>query len=105
MPTDAVLMPIYPVPAIEHNHAHDDKLYPHSIYGPYWRPSGRTLTIDGAETPCTPAKLAVHTLLDLLVLSSLHCLSRNPTCDCQFPRLPGSPRSSAAELTACQSCC
>ena len=69
MPTDAVLMPIYPVPAIEHNHAHDDKLYPHSIYGPYWRPSGRTLTIDGAETPCTPAKLAVHALLKL---SSLH---------------------------------
>ena len=79
MPTDAVLMPIYPVPAIEHNHAHDDKLYPHSIYGPYWRPSGRTLTIDGVETPCTPAKLAVHTLLDLLALSSL------PKSDMRLP--------------------
>ena len=34
-------------------------------------------------------------------------LSQNPTCDCQFPRLPGSPRSSEAELTAFQSrsCC
>ena len=73
MRTDAVLMPIYPVPAIEHNHAHDDKLYPHSIYGPYWRPSGRTLTIDGVETPCTPAKLAVHTLEAGLAA----CLSRS----------------------------
>ena len=26
-------------------------MYPHSIYGPYWRPTKRTLTVDGTETP------------------------------------------------------
>ena len=33
---DAVLMPVYPVPAIEHDQAGaDDTVYPHTIYGPY----------------------------------------------------------------------
>jgi amidase len=48
---DAVLMPIYPLPAIEHDHEHDDVIFPHNMYGPYWRPAGRSLTIDGNATP------------------------------------------------------
>jgi amidase len=48
---DAVLMPVYPLPAIVHDHTHEDVLYPHCLYGPYWRPSGRTLAIDGVQTP------------------------------------------------------
>lgn len=45
-------MPCYPVPAFEHNQGQaDDVLYPHSLYGPYWRPSKRTVTIDGIQTP------------------------------------------------------
>ena len=49
---DAVLMPCYPVPAFEHcQDGADDVLYPHSLYGPYWRPSRRTVTIDGVPYP------------------------------------------------------
>ena len=49
---DAVLMPIYPCPAIPHNHAEKDMVYPNTIYGPFWRPTeGRTLMIDGISTP------------------------------------------------------
>ena len=49
---DAVLMPIYPCPAILHNHAEKDIVYPHTIYGPFWRPTeDRHLIIDGISTP------------------------------------------------------
>ena len=49
---DAVLMPIYPCPAILHNHAEKDIIYPQTIYGPFWRPTeDRCLMIDGISTP------------------------------------------------------
>jgi amidase len=48
---DAVLMPIYPVPAIRHNHAEGDLVYPHTLYGPLWRPThGRSLAVDNMPT-------------------------------------------------------
>ena len=36
--------------ASKENHL-SGRRYPHSLYGPYWRPTRRTITIDGIETP------------------------------------------------------
>jgi len=48
---DAVLMPIYPLPAIAHDHLANPALQPGTSDEPYWRPGPRTLDVDGTKIP------------------------------------------------------